>query len=267
MPVFPSLSIVLPLVLVCTLAFTIETALGFGATLITVALGSLFLGIEPILHALVPLNLLLSGYLVARNFAHVDRGFLFRRLLPFMALGLPIGIFVLAELDASILKRLFGAFLVGVSALELWKIAQTPSKQGDSQPAKFVAEIQAAKPAPLGAWHERALLILGGAIHGAFTTGGPMAVYVTSRVIEDKKAYRATLSALWALLNLVVFGWYLASGSIDAETVGLTLALAPSIAVGMIVGEVLHVRVPVATFRKVVFAMLMLAGVMLLVRG
>lgn len=258
MPVFPSLSIVLPLVLVCTLAFTIETALGFGATLITVALGSLFLGIEPILHALVPLNLLLSGYLVARNFAHVDEGFLLRRLLPFMALGLPIGIFVLAELDASILKRLFGVFLVGVSGLELWKIAKAPSKKGDSQ---------GAKEAPLGAWHERALLILGGAIHGAFTTGGPMAVYVTSRVIEDKKAYRATLSALWALLNLVVFGWYIASGSVDGETIGLTLALAPSIAVGMIVGEVLHVRVPVATFRKVVFAMLMLAGVMLLVRG
>jgi uncharacterized membrane protein YfcA len=258
MPVFPALSIVLPLVLVCTLAFTIETALGFGATLITVALGSLFLGIEPILHALVPLNLVLSGYLVVRNFKHVDRGFLFRRLLPFMALGLPIGIFVLAELDASILKRLFGAFLVGVSYLELWRMVQAASSTSDSQEAK---------QAPLGAWHERALLILGGAIHGAFTTGGPMAVYVTSRVIEDKKAYRATLSALWALLNLVVFGWYIASGEVHAETVGLTLALAPSIAIGMIVGEVLHVRVPVATFRKVVFGMLMLAGLMLLVRG
>jgi hypothetical protein len=258
MPVFPALSIVLPLVLVCTLAFTIETALGFGATLITVALGSLFLGIEPILHALVPLNLVLSGYLVVRNYTHIDRGFLFRRLLPFMALGLPIGIFVLAELDASILKRLFGAFLVGVSYLELWRMVQAASSTSDSQEAK---------QAPLGAWHERALLILGGAIHGAFTTGGPMAVYVTSRVIEDKKAYRATLSALWALLNLVVFGWYVASGEVHAETVGLTLALAPSIAIGMIVGEVLHVRVPVATFRKVVFGMLMLAGLMLLIRG
>lgn len=262
-PVFPALSIVVPLVLVCTLAFTIETALGFGATLITVALGSLFLGIEPILHALVPLNLVLSGYLVARNHVHIDRAFLLRRLLPFMALGLPIGIFVFARLDASLLKRVFGAFLVGVSGLELWRIAKSPSPQSlSSEPAK-----EPAMQAPLGAWHERILLILGGAIHGAFTTGGPMAVYVTSRVIDDKKAYRATLSALWALLNLVVFGWYLASGEVHAETVGLTLALAPSIAVGMIVGEILHVRVPVATFRKVVFVMLMLAGVMLLLRG
>lgn len=253
MPVFPALSVLVPLMLVCTLAFTIETALGFGATLISVALGSLFLGIDAILHALVPLNLVLSGYLVARNFAHIDRAFLLRRLLPFMALGLPVGIFVFAELDGSMLKRCFGAFLVGVAGLELWRSFQTPSGQGGF----------AAMPRR----QERLLLLAGGAIHGAFTTGGPMAVYVTSRVIEDKKAYRATLSALWALLNLVMLGWYLADGAIGPATMGLTLALAPSIAVGMVVGEMLHSRVPVATFRKVVFVMLMLAGVMLLVRG
>jgi len=253
MPVFPVWSALLPLMLVCTLAFTIETALGFGATLISVALGSLFLDIDAILHALVPLNLVLSTYLVARNFVHIDRAFLFRRLLPFMALGLPIGIFVFARLDASLLKRLFGVFLVSVAGLELWKILQMPSKEGNSS--------------SMAAWQERLLLIVGGAIHGAFTTGGPMAVYVTSRVIDDKRAYRATLSALWALLNFAMLVWYIADGAIVPITMGLTLALAPSIAVGMIVGEILHKRVPVATFRKVVFAMLLLTVVMLLVRG
>lgn len=253
MPVFPALSVLLPLALVCSLAFTIETALGFGATLISVALGSLFLDIDAILHALVPLNLVLSTYLVARNFVHIDRAFLFRRLLPFMALGLPIGIFVFAELDASLLKRFFGAFLVGVAGLELGRSFQTPSEQGVSS--------------AIDPWQERLLLIVGGAIHGAFTTGGPMAVYVTSRVIHDKRAYRVTLCALWALLNLVMLGWYLVDGAIQPETMGLTLALAPSIVAGMIVGEILHKRVPAETFRKVVFAMLLLTGVMLLVRG
>lgn len=261
-PVFPALSVLLPLMLVCALAFTIETALGFGATLISVALGSLFLDIDAILHALVPLNLVLSCYLVTRNHSHIDRAFLFRRLLPFMALGLPIGIFVFAELDASLLKRVFGAFLVGVAGLELSRTysrggikqaAQTPSKEGVSS--------------SMPRWQERLLLIVGGAIHGAFTTGGPMAVYVTSRVIEDKKAYRVTLSALWALLNVVMLSWYIVDGAIEASSVGLTLALAPSIAVGMVVGELLHNHVPVATFRQVVFAMLLLTGVMLLMRG
>ena len=46
---------------------------------------------------------------------------LFGKLLPFMALGLPFGLALTWLADASVLKRLFGAFLVVVSALELWR--------------------------------------------------------------------------------------------------------------------------------------------------
>ncbi len=247
--IWPALEVVLPLAIVCSLAFTIETALGFGATLITVALGSFFLDLEQILPALVPLNLLLSGYLVVRYAKHVDRAFLLRRLVPFMALGLPVGIYLFSSLDASMLKRAFGVFLVGVSSLELYRMKE-------ASPVKH-----------LDPWSERALLLAGGAIHGAFATGGPMAVYVTSRVIEDKNAYRATLSALWTILNLAMLTSYLVQGQLDGRTAGLGVGLVPSIAIGMVLGEILHSRVPAKTFRGVVFGMLALAGLVLVVRG
>jgi uncharacterized membrane protein YfcA len=254
--IWPALDIVVPLALVCTLAFTIETALGFGATLITVALGSFFLDLTAILPALVPLNLLVSSYLVSRYARDVDRRFLFTRLLPFMALGLPVGIYAFGSLDASMLKRAFGVFLVGVSALELHRMrVASLSKPGAGQVKH------------LDTWSERALLLAGGAIHGAFATGGPMAVYVTSRVIEDKNAYRATLSALWTILNLAMLASYAWQGQLDGRAAGLGVGLVPSIAIGMVVGELLHARVPAKTFRGVVFGMLCLAGLVLVVRG
>ena len=254
--IWPALEVVVPLAVVCTLAFTIETALGFGATLITVALGSFFLDLSEILPALVPLNLVLSGYLVVRYARHVDRRFLFTRLLPFMALGLPIGIYAFSALDASMLKRAFGVFLVGVSVLELYRMR-----------ASSLSSLGAGHPKHLDAWSERALLLAGGAIHGAFATGGPMAVYVTSRVIEDKNVYRATLSALWTILNVAMLASYAWQGQLDATTAGLGVGLLPSIAIGMVVGELLHARVPAKTFRGVVFGMLCLAGVVLVLRG
>ncbi len=55
----PALSVALPLAAVCALAFSIETALGFGATLISVALGSFVLDLDALLPALAPLNLAL----------------------------------------------------------------------------------------------------------------------------------------------------------------------------------------------------------------
>lgn len=243
----PPLASIAPVAVVCVLAFTIETVVGFGATLVTVSLGAFFLDIEPLLRALVPLNLALSAYLVVRYARHVDRAFLLRRLLPFMALGLPIGIGLARVLDASMLKRVLGLFLVAASVTEL-------------------ARRDAPRTA-LAPWSERALLVAGGAIHGAFATGGPMAVYVASRAIDDKDRYRATLSALWGVLNVLLLASYAWEGSLGVESGAWTLALVPSIGVGMVLGEVLHARVPAASFRTGVFVMLTIAGIALLVRG
>jgi uncharacterized membrane protein YfcA len=248
--VLPPLALVLPLAAAAFFAFSVETVLGFGATLITVAIGSFFVDLDVLLPAIAPLNLLLSSYLVARYHAHVDRPVLLGKLLPFMALGLPIGLALTWAADASLLKRLFGVFLVVVSMLELWR-----ARRGMGVGA------------PLTRGPETALLVLGGAIHGAFMTGGPMAVYVASRVLHDKGRYRATLSALWAILNVVLLGLYAWRGELTPEVRGLTLALLPAIGAGMFAGELAFRRLPVAAFRTMVFVMLCASGIALLVRG
>ena len=133
----PTLAVALPLALICVLAFSIETALGFGATLISVALGSFVLDLDELLPALAPLNLSLSMYLSTRYRAQIDRRFLFTRLLPLMGLGLPIGMFVFAAADPSLLKRLFGAFLVVVATIELLRMRRA----GNGEPLPCAAEL------------------------------------------------------------------------------------------------------------------------------
>lgn len=248
----PPLALVLPLALAVLFAFSVETVLGFGATLITVAIGSFFVDLETLLRAIAPLNLFLSLYLVARYRHEIDAGVLFRKLLPFMALGLPLGVALVAAIDASILKRLFGVFLVCVSTLELVRSRRASAGSATE---------------PLGRGLEIALLVSGGAIHGAFMTGGPMAVYVASRLVHDKGRYRATLSALWAILNAVLLTTYAVRGQLGPTERGLTLALSPAIALGMIAGELAFRRLPVTAFRTMVFVMLLASGVALVVRG
>lgn len=246
----PALSLAIPLALAAFLGFSVETALGFGATLIMVALGSFFADLGLLLPAIAPLNLTLSLYLVARYHAEIDLRVLLGKLVPFMALGLPLGVALLWMADASVLKRLFGAFLVGVSTLELWRAREAE-----------------ASPRPLGRLAESALLVAGGAIHGAFMTGGPMAVYVASRLITDKGRYRATLSSLWAILNAILLALYAMRGELTPSVRGLSVALIPSIALGMLAGELAFRRVPAATFRTLVFGMLLASGIALVVRG
>ncbi|MFO0749418.1 MAG: sulfite exporter TauE/SafE family protein [Myxococcota bacterium] len=249
------------LVLFVLLAFTVEAALGFGATLVTVTLGSLVMPVDQVLPAFVPLNVLLSLRLVSANRGHVRLDLLLRRILPLMVVGLPIGIFAFAALDAHLLVRLFGVFVIALAALELWRAYRDHRARSGLGPERPTL----AADRPFGAF-EAVVLVLGGIVHGAFGTGGPMVVYVGGRLLPDKAEFRATLSALWLLLNVVLVTSHVVGHRFTSDTALLTLVLAPALVLGLIAGDFLHHRIPADRFKRVVFAMLAVAGLVLALR-
>ncbi|MCC6621567.1 MAG: sulfite exporter TauE/SafE family protein [Deltaproteobacteria bacterium] len=240
----------LPLVGFVFLAFTVEAALGFGATIVTVTLGALVAPVEVILPAFVPVNVVLSLRLVLKFQGQVRWDLLLKRVLPLMAIGMPLGIFAFAELDSALLVKVFGGFVIALALLELLvRRASTPPARGG-----------------LGGPFPVALLVLGGVVHGAFGTGGPMVVYVCGRLLPLKGEFRATLSALWLVLNSILVVSHVAGGRWTSETPLLTAALVPALLVGLVLGQALHDRIPADRFRRVVFVMLALAGAVLVLR-
>lgn len=236
--------------LVVLVAFTVEAALGFGATVVAVSLGAFLLPIDEILYAFVPLNLALSAFFVVRNRREVDLRLLLLRVLPFMALGLPLGFFGLAVVDERTARMAFGAFVAALAAVELWRArrAEDAALPALSTPRRALA------------------LGLAGVVHGAFATGGPLVVYVMSRTLADKGAFRATLSALWLVLNLVLVAGFAARGALDAESGARSLAWAPFLLGGLLAGDALHRRVSTEAFRRLVFTLLFVAGALLVLR-
>lgn len=241
----------LGLAAIVALAFTVEASLGFGATVVTVALGSMILPIDAILPSYVPLNLLMSGYLVARYRREVDGSLLGRRVLPAVLVGMPLGMLAFSRLDERLLEVVFGAFVVMLALLEL-SSSSTPSK------------LRKPLPSALGAL----MLSIGGVAHGAFGTGGPMVVYVLGRELGDDKArFRATLSVLWLVLNAVLVASFVVGGKVDAASATTTGLLVAPLVLGLFAGEWLHVRIPTARFRGAVFALLGVVGAALVVRN
>ena len=53
------------------LAYTVEAITGFGSLVIALSLGALILPIPAMLPVVVPLNVLMTGYLVWRNRRHI----------------------------------------------------------------------------------------------------------------------------------------------------------------------------------------------------
>jgi hypothetical protein len=235
------------LALVVLAAFSIEAIVGFGSTVLAVTIGAHFLPLDALLPAFVPLNLVLSAAIVARNARSIDRRLLVRRVLPFVGAGLAVGLALFRLRDVRALELVLAAFVVGLASLELARLARP--------------EGVAARPLAPGA--AAALLGVGGVVHGLFGSGGPMVVYVASRELEGKARFRATLSALWLVLNAALVVNYASLGLLSRASLGRSLALAPGLLLAFPLGDWLHRRVPEQRFRPIVYFVLLLAGLAL----
>lgn len=232
-------------------AFFTEAVAGFGATVLTVAFGASLLPLGVLLPAFVPVNVALCLAILLRHRDAVDARLLLGTVLPWMLLGLPAGVLAfrsLGRVDEGWLKLGFGAFVVAVSAFEL---------------ARGLRSGGAAEPRPLRPNAARAVLLLGGAVHGAWATGGPMVVYFLGRSGLDKRRFRSTLAALWAALGALLVAGYAEGGSLTAETGALSLAMLPAMLAGLVLGERVHHRISPAAFRRAVAVLLLFGGALL----
>jgi uncharacterized membrane protein YfcA len=226
-------------------AFAVEAATGFGATVIAVALGVHLFPLDVLLPVLVPLGLVLSVTIAWRERAHLDRALLLRRILPLMGAGLLAGILLFESASNASLRRAFGAFVVAVSALELWRARTTAG----------------AVPAPLAPAAEGAALLGAGVVHGLFSTGGPLLVYALGRTAIPKRTFRATLSTVWVVMGTALSVAYAVGGHLRPVTLAATATLLPVLGVALLAGDWLHHRLHEAHFRTLVYALLLAAGV------
>lgn len=230
------------------LAYTTEAITGFGSIVIALSLSALVLPLSVLMPVLVPLSLIISVSMTWRYRRRVQWRLLFTHILPLMGTGTLLGYLARPELDQALLKTVFGVVVVGFSGRELWRLYRG---------------IAAARH---GEWWTRGWILAAGVTHGLFASGGPLLVYALSGIALDKTRFRATLIAVWLMLNGLLTLAYAADGSLPAQWPHLAV-LAPVVVVGMLFGDWLHHRVDEQRFRQMLFAVLLLAGLALIVRG
>jgi uncharacterized membrane protein YfcA len=94
-----------------------------------------------------------------------------------------------------------------------------------------------------------------------------MVVYFAGREALDKSVFRATLAALWVVLNVVLLASFVAREHLTLDTLQRSAGILPALALGALVGERLHGRVDMRHFRVAVFSLLFLAGLSLVIRN
>ncbi len=95
------------LVVIVLVAQTSETITGFGSTVISVALGAILFPLDILVPVIVPLNFILSLYIVLIHRQHLDGKTLGFRIIPFIAVGMPLVLLIFNLGHQELLKTGF----------------------------------------------------------------------------------------------------------------------------------------------------------------
>ncbi|MEN6363656.1 MAG: sulfite exporter TauE/SafE family protein [Rectinema sp.] len=233
--------------LVVFVTHALEAVTGFGCTVLALPFITALFGLKEGVMTLTVLAWLLAIYIALTNRKSIDWK-QFSIIAGFVLLGLPVGMYLFGSVEIGYLKKVLAVFIIVASGIQLLAIA-------------FPGKTSRTLPKPLA----YALLLLGGTVHGMFSSGGPFIVLYASKALPEKGKFRATLCLLWATLNSIIIGGYIVNSSITKETAIRTGAMLPFLVAGIFAGEFIHKKVAPDIFKILVFSMLFVTGIVMLV--
>lgn len=232
--------------IVCFTAFQ-EGVTGFGATVLALPFVTLLLGLPTAVPALVMQSGILALLIVLesrknivwREYGHIAL---------LVGLGLPVGIWMRQAIPEQYLKWILAGFMIVVGTQGLiWLLMGKPHSKMSTGKKVFTSSF----------------LPLGGIIHGAFGTGGPLVVIYATRALTDKTLFRVTLCMMWLTMNTILTAQWLMSSGPHIEVFKIVGICLPFTLVGLFIGNKAHYRINEQAFRKVVYSVLIASGMVL----
>lgn len=229
---------------VLLVAYFVRGIAGFGSGLISVPLLALVFPLKTV----VPIIVLLDYVGSASQGIHNRRLIAWREqlpLIPFMLVGVAVGLALLERMTSATLAQALGGFVI---VYAIYQILPFPDLRGSR-----------AFSVPCGA--------LGGLIGTLFGTGGPFyIIYLGLRGLE-KGALRATFAVNFLIDGGIRLAGYASFGFFDLTALVYIACALPIVAVGLWAGGHVHMTLSQKTYARLISALLLFSGAMLLMKG
>jgi hypothetical protein len=220
----------------------LEGITGFGCTVLALPFAIMLVGTKQAVPVLLFLALLLAIYIVSLDHKRIVWKEFFK-IVVFVGIGLPFGIFTFGYFNENVLRWILGVFMVAVAARGL---------------LSYIVRLNESR---LPKWVLNLLLVAGGFIHGVFSSGGPLVVIYAKTALADKTNFRATISMLWLTLNTVMLIQGVASGRMTPEIWRIVGICLPFLAAGALAGNWAHRHIKDRYFSQIVYTVLLVSGV------
>ena len=228
---------------VVLIAYLVRGICGFGSGLIAIPILSLMIPLKVAVPLVVMLDYLASAGQGLSQRQSIQWGEIGRLIIPAL-IGVAAGLLVFHRVDAGLLARLLGGFVVVYALYTLW---------GPTMPRA-------------SGWWAVPAAISGGAIGTLFGTGGPFYVtYLKARQL-DKTMFRATFACIFLLDGTARVTGYLGTEVIDIELLVLLAMSLPLMILGMYLGGRIHTSVSPEAFTRGISILLLASGTSLMLR-
>lgn len=157
--------------------------------------------------------------------------------------GIPTGILFLLQFNDTIIKAVLGIFLIVYSAYSL-RFKQVSFR--------------------FPRWAEYLFGFFAGALGGAFNITGPPVVFYLAARKCSKRDIIGSLNVFFCVTSVVVLALHTTIGNITYEITMAFLKLVPAMLAGMLIGGHILNKMNEAIYRKGLFILLFVMGVMLL---
>lgn len=239
---------VLAFCLVILVANTIQGITGFAGTLIAMPFLIILVDLETAKQVLNLLGIIGSFWILRKDHCFI-RWNILKQIIVWMLIGMIIGIIGYNYLPTGVLMYLFPLFVLFVGL------------------KGFLSTVTSALPKSSTAnkWSDILLLLVSGTIHGLFVAGGPLLVAYATREIKNKQEFRATLSAVWVVLNTLMLIQSLFAGVVTEQmAIYMLISIIPLI-FGIVIGGILLNKMSQKSFMVLAYGLLIFSGISLLV--
>ena len=229
------------IVLIVFFAAFVQTLSGFGFALIVMPLVALVIGLRMAapLVALAGLTLYTVNLVRYRHAVNVRQVL---RLGSASVLGVPVGLWMLANVDESIVRPLLGLILIAYAVYKLSSPAALPLRSTRwAYPAGFVA----------------------GCLGGACNTPGPPLIVYGSLCQWPKEEFRAVLQALFFFNAVLTVSSHHIAHHLTTTVLTFYSCAAPALLLGVLVGSCVDDKLNRDRFRTTVTVMILLLGLSL----
>lgn len=220
----------------------VQSLLGFGGTLLSMPLGIMVMGMTLTKPVLTIVAWITGIVVVIAEYKHINRKELLK-MVAVMLVGVLLGLWVSGKLQLKFLLILYALIVIAVGVKKLF----FPAK---GQPAE---------------WLQNTSLGIAGLMQGLFVSGGSfLAVYSVAK-LPDKQEFRATVNAVWAIVDTVMVITYCFDGTMTREVVTMSgISVLPTL-FAIWLGGVLSKKVNQKTFLKLIYILLIVSGAVLLI--